>query len=157
MRRNFPYKPAKFPSDFTDEEFIADGFLNGYCDIDPRGRFLGLRYFTGAHERLGRKMLARVLRSEKRPPRELLRDLADLFDPKSENPRKLEFKFRTKKRPNPDRDRAIASFVQRWMKLTGRKKNYVVEKLVIPHYALSRDAVYGALARDRNRYPDLWK
>jgi hypothetical protein len=157
MRRDFPHKPPDFPSDFTDEEFIAEGFLNGYCNIDPKGRFVGLRYLMGAHERLGREMLARVLRSEKGPPRELLRDLADLFDPESENPRKLEFKFRKKKRSNPDRDRAIASFVQRWMKLTGQNKNYVVEKLVVPYYGLSRDAVYDALARDRKQYPDLWR
>jgi hypothetical protein len=149
MRRDFPHKPPDFPSDFTDEEFIAEGFLNGYCNIDPKGRFVGLRYLMGAHERLGREMLARVLRSEKGPPRELLRDLADLFDPESENPRKLE--------SNPDRDRAIASFVQRWMKLTGQNKNYVVEKLVVPYYGLSRDAVYDALARDRKQYPDLWR
>jgi hypothetical protein len=101
MRRDFPHKPPDFPSDFTDEEFIAEGFLNGYCNIDPKGRFVGLRYLMGAHERLGREMLARVLRSEKGPPRELLRDLADLFDPESENPRKLELSFAKRNAPIP--------------------------------------------------------
>lgn len=154
LRKDFPHKPPDFPSDYTDEEFIADGFLNGYCDLNSKGRFLGLWYLTGSHERLGREMLARVLRSEKGPPRQLLRDLADLFEPASENPRKLEFKFRKKNRPGPERDRAIAYFVQQTMKRSGRQKNDVVENDAATHFELSREAVYAALARDKKRYPD---
>jgi hypothetical protein len=104
LPKNFPQDFPHKPPDYwwmTDEEYIASGLLSGYCNIDSKGRFLGLWYLAGAHERLGRKMLARVLRSKKGPPRQFLTDLADLFDPESENPRKLEFKFRSKKGPNP--------------------------------------------------------
>jgi hypothetical protein len=155
LPKDFPHKPPGHYSDFTDEEFIANGFLSGYCNIDSKGRFLGLWYLTGAHERLGRKMLARVLRSKKGPPRLFLRDLADLFDPESENPRKLEFTFRSKKGPNPERDRAIALFVDQTMKRTGRRKNDVIEKDAVSYFELSREAVYAALARDKKRYPNL--
>src|SRR5262249_10311269 len=113
LPKDFPHKPPGHFSDFTDEEYIANGLLSGYCNIDPEGGFLGLWYLTGAHEKLGLKMLARVLRSKKGPPHLFLKDLADLFDPESDNPRKLEFKFRSKKGPNPSRDRAIAWFVQK--------------------------------------------
>ena len=157
LPKDFPHKPPNHFSDLTDEEFIAFGLLVGYCNIDTKGRFLGEWYLTGAHEKLGLKMLARVLRSKKGPPRELLKELADLFDPESENPRKLVFKFRSRKGPNPGRDRAIAWFVQKRVKYDGRKINDVVESDAAPHFELSREAVYAALARDRKRYPDQWR
>jgi hypothetical protein len=155
LSKNFPHKPPGHWSDHTDEEFIAEGFLVGYCNIDTKSRFLGVWYLTGAHEKLGFEMVARVLRSKKGPPRWLLRELADLFDPKSENPRKLEFKFRSKKHSNPERDRAIALFVEETRKRSGRRKNYVIEHEAAPHFELSREAVYEALARDKKRYPNL--
>jgi hypothetical protein len=155
LRKDFPHKPPGFPSDYTDEEFIASGLVSGYCNIDTKGRFLGVWYLTGAHERLGLEMLAHVLRSKKAPPRYLLRKLADLFDPGSEDPRKLEFKFRNRKRPNPERDRAIAFFVEQTMQRSGRLKNDVVENEAAPYFELSREAVYEALARDKKRYPNL--
>src|SRR5262249_23252440 len=99
----------------------------------------------------------RVLRSKKGPPRQFLKDLADLFDPESDNPRKLEFRFRGKKSTNPARDRAIAWFVQKRVKYDGRKINDVVENDAALHFELSREAVYAALARDKKRYPDQWR
>jgi len=156
MRKNFPHKPPGFPTDDTDEEYIAGMFLEGYCNIDPSGRFLDVSYLTGANEKLGREMLTRVLMSKKGPPAYLLRVLAELFAPESENPRTLQFKFRKKKRSNPERDRAIASFVQDKMKRSGRKINDVVENEAAPYFELSRDAVYAVLARDKKRHPTLW-
>jgi hypothetical protein len=156
LPKDFPHKPPGHHSDLTDEEYIASLLLNGCCNIDSKGRFLGVWYLAGAHERLGLKMLARMLRAKK-PSRHLLRELADLFDPESENPRKLEFKFRTKKRPNPERDRAIAFFVDQTMKRTGRRKNDVIEKDAVSYFELSREAAYAALARDKKRYPNLPK
>src|SRR5262249_55586868 len=147
--------PPGFPSDYTDEEYIASGLLSGYCNIDAKGRFLGVRYLTGGHEKLGFEMLARVLRNKKGPPHQLLQDLADLFDPESENPRKLKFNFRSRKLPNPHRDRAIALFVDQTMKRSGRRKNDIVENEAAPYFKLSREAVYDALKRDRKRYPSL--
>ena len=155
LPKDFPHKPPGHFSDATDEEYIANGLLSGYCNIDSKGRFLRVWYLTGAHEKLGFKMLARVLRSKKGPPRQFLKDLADLFDPESDNPRKLEFKFRSKKSPNPYRDRAIALFVDETRKRTGRLKNDVVENEAAPYFELSREAVYEALARDKKRYPNL--
>jgi hypothetical protein len=156
MRKDFPHKPPDDFSDFTDEEYVANIFLAGYCNIDSKGRFIGVRYLTGAHERLGRKMLAQVLRSKKGPPREFLNDLADFFDPESENPRKLIFRNRGRGHGNAPRDRAIASFVQKRVKYDGRKQNDVVEKEATRHFGLSREAVYRALARDKKRFPDQW-
>jgi len=112
---------------------------------------------TGADEKLGRKMLAHVLRSRKGPPRLFLKDLAELFDPESKNPRRLVLRNRGKGHPDPTRDRMIASFVQQKVKYDGRLLNDVVEEDAASHFGLSRETVYRALARDKKRYPDQWQ
>lgn len=128
--------------------------FNGRTPDDPTAFWIKYRYLAPEEERTGRKALADLLRSRKRPGwpgrdpsierrealfNEACHRLADLIDPDNDGPRKIVFKNRKGRLPQYEADMEIIHSV-RMRIIGGLTVEEAVDK-VAKHFKLSESRV----------------